>query len=81
MKSKKRISGNDHLLITVGNDEVPVERNISATFQDSISANNEMDIDYKRISIKVEHCVLRKARSNNKIVLNLSWIDYSNLRR
>ena len=55
------------------NDEIP---------DDSVSdANNEMNIDRKHKSTNVEHSVLKKARSNNKMVFNLSRIDYSNLGR
>ena len=70
-KSKKRT--NNSSLITDRKDEIP---------DDSISgANNEMDIDHEQKSTNVVHSVLKKARSNKKMVFNLSRINYLNPRR
>ena len=70
-KSKKRT--NNSPLITDRNDETP---------DDSVSgANNELDIDHEQKSTNVMHSVHKKASSNNKMVFNLSRINYSNSRR
>ena len=70
-KSKK--CTNNFPLITDRKDSIP---------DDSVSgANNEMDIDHKQKFINFVDSVLKKARSNNKMVFHLLWIDYSNPRR
>ena len=70
-KSEKRT--NNFPLITDRKDEIP---------DDSVSdANNEMNIDHEQKFTNVVHSVLKKARSNNKMVFNLSGINCSNPRR